>query len=336
MDQIKKDTHMKAIVYHNYGSPDVLKLEDVEKPTPQDNEVLIKIHATTVETTDAIFRRGNELSARLFTGLFKPKFTRPGGEFAGEIEAVGQDVTRFKADDRVFGTTAPDFGAHAEYICLPEDGAMAIKPDNLTYEEAVAIHPGALTALPNLRDAAHIQSGQNVLINGASGSIGVSAVQLAKHFGAEVTAVCSTANGDLVKSLGADVVIDYKKEDFTKTGQTYDIIFDTVGKSSFSRCKGALKPGGIYLTTVITLAILAQMLWTSKFGSKKAVIVFAGLRSVGEKNEDLAFFFELIEAGALKPVIDRCYPLEQIAEAHRYVDTGHKKGNVVITLNHNN
>jgi NADPH:quinone reductase-like Zn-dependent oxidoreductase len=326
---------MKAIVYHNYGSPDVLKLEEVEKPTPQDNEVLIKIYATTVETTDAIFRRGSDLSARLFTGLFKPKFTRPGGEFAGQIEAVGKDVTRFKEGDRVFGTTAPNFGTHAEYICLPEDGAMAIKPDNLTYEEAVSFHPGALTALPNLRDAAHIQSGQKVLINGASGSIGVSAVQLAKYFGAEVTGVCSTANVDLVKSLGADVVIDYKTEDFTQTGQTYDIIFDTVGKSSFSRCKGALKPGGIYLTTVITPAILGQMLWTSKFGSKKAMIIFAGLRSVSEKNEDLAFCLELVEAGALKPVIDRCYPLEQIAEAHRYVDTGHKKGNVVITVEPN-
>lgn len=326
---------MKAIVYTEYGSPDVLKLEDVEKPTPQDNEVLIKIYATTVETTDAIFRRGNDLSARLFTGLFKPKFTRPGGEFAGQIEAVGKDVTRFKTGDRVFGTTAPDFGAHAEYICLPEDGAMTLKPGHLTYEAAVALHPGVLTALPNLRDAANIQRGQKVLINGASGSIGVSAVQLAKYFGAHVTGVCSTANVELVKSLGADVVIDYKKEDFTQTSQTYDIIFDTVGKSSFSHAKGALEPGGIYLTTVITPAILGQMLWTSKFGSKKAKIVFAGLRSTGEKNEDLAFLLELIEAGNIKPVIDRCYPLEQIAEAHRYVDTGHKKGNVVITLEPN-
>lgn len=326
---------MKAIVWTKYGAPDVLQLKEVEKPVPQDNEVLIKIYATTVETTDAIFRQGNELAARLFIGLLKPKFTRPGGEFAGEIEAVGQAVTRFKAGDRVFGTTAPNFGAHAEYICLPEDGAMAIKPDNLTYEEAVAFHPGALTALPNLREAANIQRGQKVLINGASGSIGTSAVQLAKYFGAEVTAVCSTANVDLVKSLGADGVIDYQKEDFTKSGQTYDIIFDTVGKRSFSQCKGALKQGGIYLTTVLSPAILGQMLWTSKFGRKKAKIVFAGLRSVSEKNKDLTFFLELVKSGALKPVIDRCYPLEQIAEAHRYIDQGHKKGNVVITIEHN-
>ncbi|HXV43975.1 MAG TPA: NAD(P)-dependent alcohol dehydrogenase, partial [Anaerolineae bacterium] len=323
------------IVYTKYGSPDVLQLKELEKPIPKDNEILIRVCATTVETTDAIFRQGTTFAARLFTGLLKPKFTIPGGEFAGEIEAVGKDVIRFKEGDRVLGSSF-SFGAYAEYICLPEDGVLAIKPDNLTYEEAVSIHPGALTALPNLRDAANIQSGQKVLINGASGSIGTSAVQLAKYFGAEVTGVCSTANVDLVKSLGADVVIDYKKEDFTKTGQTYDIIFDTVGKSSFSRCKGALKQGGVYLTTVLTPAILSQMLWTSKFGSKKAMIVFAGLRSASEKNEDLAFCLELVETGALKPIIDQCYPLEQIAEAHQYVDKGHKKGSVVITLEHIN
>jgi NADPH:quinone reductase-like Zn-dependent oxidoreductase len=209
---------------------------------------------------------------------------------------------------------------------------MAIKPSSLTYEEAVSIHPGAFTARPNLRDAANIQPGQQVLINGASGSIGTSAVQLAKYFGAEVRAVCSAANIELVKSLGADKVIDYTQEDFTRTGETYDVIFDAVGKRSFSRCKGALKPGGIYLTTVVSPTILRQMLWTSKFGSNKTKIVFAGLRSAIEKNKDLAFFLELIEVGALRPVIDRCYPLEHLAEAHRYVDTGHKKGNVVITV----
>jgi NADPH:quinone reductase-like Zn-dependent oxidoreductase len=323
---------MKAIVYTKYGSPDVLQLKDVEKPVAADNEVLIKVHATTVEVADAMFRQGNDFSARLFTGPLKPKYTTPGSEFAGEIEAVGNAVTRFKVRDRVFGTTAPGFGAHAGYLCLPEGGVMAIKPENMTYEETVSIHPGALTALPNLRDAANIQRGQKVLINGASGSIGTSAVQLAKYFGAEVTAVCSAANIELVKSLGADKVIDYQKEDFTKTSETYDLIFDAVGKSSFTRCKGALKPGGIYLTTVVSPTILVQMLWTSKFGSKKAKIVFAGLRSASEKNKDLAFFLELIEAGALRPVIDRCYPLEQMAEAHRYVDTGRKKGNVVITV----
>ncbi len=326
------NTTMKAIVYTKYGSPDVLQLKAVEKPVAADNEVLIKVYATTLEASDALFRRGNDFSARLFTGPLKPKFTTPGSEFAGEIEAVGIAVTRFKVGDRVFGTTAPSFGADADYICRPDDGVMAIKPDNLTYEETVSIHPGAFTALPNLRDAANIQCEQKVLINGASGSIGTSAVQLAKYFGAEVTAVCSAANIELVKSLGADKVIDYTQEDFTKTGETYDVIFDAVGKSSFSRCKGVLKSGGIYLTTVVSPTILFQMLWTSKFGSKKAKIVFAGLRSASEKNKDLAFFLELVEVGALKPIIDRYYPLERIADAHRYVDTGRKKGNVVITV----
>jgi NADPH:quinone reductase-like Zn-dependent oxidoreductase len=326
---------MKAVVYTKYGSPDVLQLREVEKPTPKENEVLIKIYVTTVEATDAIFRQGSNFSARLFTGLFKPKFAIPGDMFAGEIEAVGSGVKRFKKGDRVSGAS-PSFGTHAQYLCLPEDSPMAIKPDDMTYEEIVSIHPGALTALPNLRDAANVQRGQKVLINGASGSIGSSAVQLAKYFGAEVTGVCSTANVDMVKSLGADVVIDYTKEDFTRTGQTYDVVFDTVGKSSFSRCKGSLKQGGMYLTTALTSAIMRQMLWTSKFGGKKAKIVFAGLRSESQKNEDLAFLLGLIEARALKPVTDRCYPLEQIAEAHRYVEKGHKKGNVVIMVAHTN
>ena len=325
---------MTAVVYTGYGSPDVLQLKDVEKPVPADNEVLIKIHATTVEAADASFRRGSTPSARLFTGLLKPRFAIPGSEFAGEIEALGNGVSRFKQGDRVVGTGGPTFGANAEYICLPEDGPMARKPDSLTYAEAVSIHPGALTALPNLRDAAAIQRGQRVLINGASGSIGASAVQLAKHFGAHVTAVCSTANVDLVRSLGADVVVDYTKEDFTGTDQTYDVVFDTVGKSSFRRCKRVLKGGGVYLTTVVTPAILWQMLWTSKLGSKQAKVVFAGLRSVRAKHDDLAFLLELVATGALRPVIDRCYPLDQIADAHRYVDTGRKKGNVVIMVEH--
>ncbi len=327
-------SNMTAAVYTAYGAPEVLHLKEVDKPVPADNEVLIKVYATTVEAADAIFRQGTNLSARLFTGLFKPKFTIPGSEFAGEIEAVGRAVTRFKVGDPVVGSDSAGFSANAEYICLPEDGSMALKPDNLTYEEAVSIHPGAFTALANLRGAAKIQRGQKVLINGASGSIGASAVQLAKYFGAEVTGVCSTANIELVKSLGADVVVDYTQEDFTRIGQTYDIVFDTVGKRSFPRCKGALKPGGVYLTPVLTPAILVQMAWTSRFDSKKAMIIFAGLRSASEKNGDLAFFLDLVEAGALRPVIDRCYPLEQIAAAHRHVDTGHKKGNVVITVAH--
>ena len=323
---------MKAVVNTTYGSPDVLQIVEVAKPVPEDNEVLIRIHATTVETTDTIFRSGKVFSARLATGLTKPKDTTPGSEFAGEIEAVGQAVTRFRAGDRVFGTAAPKVGAHAEYISLPENSAIALIPDHLSDVEAVAIHPGAMTALPNIQGAANIQPGQKILIIGASGGIGSSAVQLAKHFGAEVTGVCSTANVDMVKSLGADRVIDYKREDFTQSEERYDIVFDTVGKSSFARAKRVLKPGGIYLTTVLSLTILRQMLWTSRFGRKKAQIIFAGLRPTEEKKGYLALLLDLVETGKFKPVIDRSYPLEQIAEAHRYVETGRKTGNVVITI----
>ncbi|HRV95914.1 MAG TPA: NAD(P)-dependent alcohol dehydrogenase [Anaerolineae bacterium] len=327
---------MKAIVYREYGSPDVLKLEEVEKPTPKDNELLIKIHATTVTATEATFRRGEPLIARLFTGLTKPKNTRLGEELAGEIEAVGKDVTRFKIGDQIFGTAGPEFGANAEYICLPEDGVLTIKPANMDYEEAASSVDGVLTALPFLRDTGNIQSGQKVLINGASGSVGAAAVQLAQVFGAEVTGVCSTSNVELVKSLGADKVIDYTQEDFTQSQETYDLIFDTVGKTSFARCKKTLKPNGIFLEAAINgLGLLPQVLWTAMFGSKKVKIAATGLRPEGDRRKDLVFLKELIEAGKIKPVIDRCYPLEQIVEAHRYVDTGHKKGNVVITLDPN-
>lgn len=327
---------MKAIVYKKYGSPDVLELQEVEKPTPKDNEVLIRIHATTVTAVDGFYRKGDPFMARLDAGLIRPKKTTLGTELAGEVEAAGKDVKRYEKGSLVFASADADSGTHAEYICLPEEGALAVKPVNITYEEAAAVPYGALTALHFLRDAAKIQSGQKVLINGASGSIGTYAVQVARQFGAEVTGVCSSANVEMVKSLGADVVIDYTKDDFTKTSEAYDIIFDTVGKSSFLRCKNALKQGGIYLTTVPTLAILLHMLWTSKIGNKKGMIAFAGLRSSGEKRKDLIFLARHIEAGKIKPVIDRRYPLELIAEAHEYVEKGHKKGNVVITVAHNN
>jgi NADPH:quinone reductase-like Zn-dependent oxidoreductase len=327
---------MKAIVYEKYGPPDVLQLKEVEKPTPKENEVLIKVYATTVTTGDVNARgftfvpKGFGPLPRLMFGLRKPKKTILGREVAGEIEAVGKDVKLFKKGDRVFGIDSSSIGAYAEYVCRPEEGALVKIPANMTYEEAAAFPFGAGTAVHFLRDKGNIQSGQKVLINGASGGVGTYAVQLAKYYGAEVTGVCSTTNLEMVKSLGADKVIDYTKEDFTQSGETYDIIYDTVGKSSFSSCKNSLKQNGIYLDGPSGPGALIRMGWTSIVGSKK---VFAGLPS--EDKEALTFLKKLSETGKIKPVIDKRYPLEQTAEAHRYVDKGHKKGNVVITVEHN-
>jgi NADPH:quinone reductase-like Zn-dependent oxidoreductase len=327
---------VKAIVHTKYGPPDELELKEVEKPVPKDDEVLIKIHATTVTTSDCNIRNFTFvpklflLPSRMQFGFMKPKINILGLDLAGEIEAVGKDVRRFKKGDQVFGTPEPALGAHAEYICIPEDGVLTIKPANTTWEETAAIPLAGNTALYFIRDLGNIQAGQKVLINGASGGIGTFAVQLAKYYGAEVTGVCSTTNVELVKSLGADKVIDYTKQDFTKTGQAYDVILDVVGKSSFSRCKSSLKKKGIYLATLPKLAVLLQMVWTPIVGSKKVKMGDA----VG-KLENLLFLKELTEAGKLRAVIDRRYPLEQTAEAFRYVERGHKKGNVVITVAHN-
>jgi NADPH:quinone reductase-like Zn-dependent oxidoreductase len=320
---------MKAIICAKYGLPDVLRLEEVEKPVPKDNEVRIRMHAAVVTPADCSFRRADPFMVRLVYGLTKPKNPILGVELAGVIESAGKAVNMFKEGDQVFGISTKTFGAHAEYKCLPEDVPLTIKPANLTYEEAAGVCDGALTALIFLRDTAKIQAGQKVLINGASGSVGSYAVQLAKYFGAEVTGVCSTANVELVKSLGADKVIDYTRDDFTQGGPVYDVIFDAVGKNSFPRCKGALKQSGIYLSTVPAPALMLHILWTSISGSKKAKFVAAGLK---QSKGNLLFLKELIEAGKLKPFIDRSYPLEQTAEAHRYVETGHKKGNVIITF----
>jgi NADPH:quinone reductase-like Zn-dependent oxidoreductase len=331
---------MKAIVCTEYGTPDVLQLKEVAKPTPKDNEVLIRVHAASVNFGDLMARNFKAVSPRQFNmpflfwlpakisfGLRKPNITILGNELAGEIEVVGKDVKRFKKGDQVFGYPGLSFGAYAEYICLPEAGTVALKPSNLSYEEAVTLPYGAIMAT-SLLGKANIQRGQKVLINGASGGIGSMAIQLAKYFGAEVTGVCSTPRLEFVKSLGADKVIDYTKEDFTQNGETYDLIFDILGRSSFSKLKRSLKPSGIYLLASFKTKALLQMLWTSLTGSNQKVIcAFAD-----ETPESLAFVKKLVEEGKVKAIVDKSFPMEQAAEAHRYVEQGRKQGNVVIAI----
>ena len=325
---------MKAILHTKYGPPDELQLKEVEKPAPKDNEILIKVRATTVTSTDCNVRnftfvpRVLQLPARLFMfGVFKPRINILGIDLAGEIETVGKNVRRFSEGDEVFGTPGTTFGAHAEYICVSEERALTIKPPKMTWEEAASIFLGASTALFYLRDKGNLQAGHKILIYGASGAIGTYAVQLAKHFGAEVTGVCSTTNLEMVQSLGATKVIDYTKQDYTENGETYDLVLDTVGKTSFSRSKKSLKKNGVFLPVVMDLTEFVQIVWTSIRGGKR---VKGGVAV--ESIDDLEFFKDLFERGKLKPVIYRCYPLERTAEAFRYVEKGHKKGNVVITL----
>ncbi|MBZ5636978.1 MAG: NAD(P)-dependent alcohol dehydrogenase [Acidobacteriia bacterium] len=327
---------MKAILHAQYGSPDLLRFKEVDKPVPKDNEVLIRVHATTVSTGDCNMRNFTFVTksmlpmAKLMFGIGKPWKERVlGTELAGEAVGVGKEVTRFKAGDRVFGSTGMAGGGHAQYACLPERGALAIKPDSLTWEEAVAIPFGANTALYYLRDLGKIQAGHKPLIIGASGSIGSAGVQLAKHFGATVTAVCSGANVELVKSLGADKVIDHTEEEFTKNAETYDLIFDVVGATTFDHCQDSLKPEGIFLACIMGLTDMFRALWTSITGEKK----MRGGVAINNV-ERMTFIAELAAAGKLKPVIDRGYPLEQIGEAFKQVERGHKKGNVVITVEH--
>lgn len=320
---------MKAVTYHQYGSPDVLQLREIETPSPAAGDVLVRVVATTVASEDVTFRRGFPFVSRMATGMFKPGKPVLGTQFAGVVVATGSDVTRFAPGDEVFGETGPEFGAHAEYVVVPADGAIQPKPESLDFAEAVAVAGGELTALAFLRDEGRIQAGQRVLVIGASGSVGSAAVQLAHHMGAHVTAVTSTRNGELARSLGADVVIDYTREDFTESTATWDIIFDAVGGSSYGKAKAVLAPEGKYLSTVLSATIVMDMLRTR---GRRARIAFTGLREAGAKREDLAYISSLIEAGELRPVIDRSYRFEQAAEAHAYVEKGHKRGNVVLTM----
>ncbi|XSG77015.1 NAD(P)-dependent alcohol dehydrogenase [Herpetosiphon llansteffanensis] len=320
---------MKAILCTGYGSPDVLQFGEASKPTPKANELLIKVQAASVTPSDCAFRKGDPFVVKLMYGLRKPKFAILGVEFAGTVEAIGPAVQRFKVGDQVFGMSPKTFGSYGEYLCLAEDQPIAKQPSNVSAAEAVAICDGATTALIFLRDIAKLQAGQHILINGASGAVGIYAVQLAKYYGATVTAVCSAANHELVKHYGADHVIDYTSSDFTQSQQRYAVVFDAIGKSAYGRCKRLLTANGIYLMTVPTLGIMLNMAWTSLGKGKKAKFAATGLN---QKPANLNFLAELIAAGTLKAVIDRRYCLADLAEAHRYVETGRKKGNVVIEI----
>ena len=322
---------MKAFVYERYGPPDVLRLTELAKPAPKDNEILIRTRATTVTAGDWRVRSldvpaGFGLLSRLALGIFGPRQQILGSELAGEVESTGKNVTRFKAGDEVFAFSGIRMGCHAEYKCMPEDGAVESKPANLTFDEAAAISFGGTTALDFFRRG-RLRRGERVLVNGASGAVGTAAVQLARHFGADVTGVCSSANVELVQSLGASRVIDYTKEDFTQNEETYDVIMDTAGTAPFSRCRNSLKEGGRLLMVLGRLSDMVMIPWVSITGSRKIV----GGTAVGRR-EDLHTLADLAAAGEFRPVIDRRYPFEQMVEAHRYVDTGRKRGNVVVTL----
>jgi len=322
---------MKAIVHHRYGPPEVLQPADLPRPVPADGEVLIRTRAASVTSSDGAFRAGDPFFARLATGLLRPRRPVLGDGVAGEVEAVGSGVQRFRPGERVVAVTGVRMGGYAEFLRVSADGVAPV-PDGVSFEDAVAVTEGGLTALPFLRDHARVRSGQRVLVNGASGAVGTAAVLLAKHFGAVVTGVCSAANVELVRSLGADEVIDYTRADFTDGRDAYDVIFDAVGKSSFRRCRPALRAGGIYLTTVPSLPALLQGLWTRRFGSHRAVLAFTGLRPAAAKAADMVVLTELAASGEVPAVVDRRWPLAEAAEAHRYVDRGRKRGVVLLTV----
>lgn len=321
---------MKAMITTGYGSPDVFKLENVDKPVAKPNEILIKIYASSVTKADTMMRTGKPAIGRLFLGFTKPKNPIWGTGFAGVVEFVGSEVTKYKPGDKIFGENVKTMGTYAEYIALPEDGIIARLPENLSFEEAAGMCDGGITSLNFLVNLGNIKAWQNVLINGASGALGTAAVQIAKHYGAEVTGVCSTMNMDLVKKLGAHHVIDYTKQDFTSTLNRYDLIYDTVGVRSFSECRPALTEHGVYLSPVLAMPLLGHMMVTSVFGKKKAKFSATGALPVQETKRLLDILLEIIEAGKLRGILDRTYPLEELGEAHQYVDKGHKKGNVVL------
>jgi NADPH:quinone reductase-like Zn-dependent oxidoreductase len=316
---------MRAVVHDRYGPPEVLRVEEVERPVPAENEILVRIHATTVNRTDCHIRAAKPFLWRFFAGLLRPKRKILGAELAGEVEAVGAGVTEFEVGDQVFGISPGRFGAHAEFICMRESALLAHKPAGMSFEEAAAVCDGAVQALAHLRRA-EVGKGTRILVYGASGACGTAAVQLARHLGAHVTAVCNTKNVELVRSLGADEVVDYLQEDFTKNGETYDVILDAVGKHAFLRCRGSLKPGGLFVATD-RLYNFALALWTSRIGDKKVVFTIPK-----HTREDVLLLKQLIEAGEYRPVIDRRYPLEDVVEATRYVETQQKTGNVVLTV----
>jgi NADPH:quinone reductase-like Zn-dependent oxidoreductase len=321
-----KPNHMKAIVYTQYGAPDVLHMQEVSRPIPNDNEVLVRVKATATNSGDWRLRKADPWAVRLFFGLTKPNRNILGGVFSGEIESIGKDVKLFNTGDEVFGSTGMRFGAYAEYLTIPEDDTLALKPDNITHREAAVIPFGGKAALHFIKKA-KIKPGQKVLINGASGAVGSAAVQLAKYFGAEVTGICSTSNTAMVKALGADKVIDYTREDFSKNGETYDVIMDTVNKLPYRKMLHSISKNGILILSAAEPAEMIRGAWTSMTSKRK---VITGV--ISEKAEDINFLKSLIETGRYKPVIDKTFPLERMAEAHAYAEKGHKRGNVSITV----
>ena len=323
---------MKAAMIDRYGPPEVFALRELPAPVPRDNEVLIRIRASLATPPDCAFPSAEPFIVRAFMGLTRPKFPVIGSFFAGDVEAVGGLVTRVKPGNRVYGMSDMDFGCYAELKAVPEDGPFIHMPSGVTYDQAVAATDGFLTAMPFLRDEAKLEQGQHILVNGAAGSIGGGAVQLAKSLGARVTGVCSAANVALVRSLGADAVVDRGKDDFTAQANTYDVIFDAVGKSSFGRCRKALTPAGLYMTTAPDLGAVIHMLRTRNSTGRRVIFATTGLRTAAAKMADLQILSSMLEQGTYRPVIDRTYPLDAIAEAHRYVDTGRKTGSVVIAI----